>query len=342
MKHKKYGILGAGSIGCFIGANLAKAGFTTVLLGRKSIQEEVSSNGGITVSDWSGKEWKADLSNLKAETESARLKDSDVIFFTVKSQDTEAACEDLKKSISTKTVLVSFQNGVRNADIIKKYFPNNTVIAGMVPYNVLRLENAKFHLGTSGILYLDGNFSESADIQTDLISSGLETNTHTDMTGVLWGKLVFNLNNPVNALAGIPLKEELSDPDYRKILSSVMKEAIFIMKSAGIQPRRLGKMIPTLAPYVLSLPNFLFFRVASAMVKIDPKARSSMWEDLNRGRKTEIDYLNGEIEKLASSAGKKAPLSENIIRLIRNAELSQAEKKNYSAKELLTEIKKDI
>lgn len=341
MKNRTYGILGAGSIGCFIGANLAKAGFRTLLLGRKSIQEEVRANGGITVSDWKGNAWKADQ-NLSVETDSASLKDSDIIFFTVKSQDTESACKDLKEKIGTRTVLVSFQNGVRNASVIKKYFPENTVIAGMVPYNVLRQENAEFHLGTSGILYLDGNISESAEIQSDLISAGLETNTHQDMEGVLWGKLIFNLNNPINALAGIPLKEELSDPEFRKVLSSVMKEAIFIMKSAGIHPRRLGKMIPTAAPYVLSLPNFLFFRVASAMVKIDPEARSSMWDDLNRGQKTEIDYLNGEIVKLAASAGLKAPVSENIIRLIRKAESSSDDRKNYSAKELLLEIKKDI
>ena len=71
---------------------------------------------------------------------------------------------------------------------------------------------------------------------------------------------------------------------------------------------------------MLRLPTPLFRVVASAMLKIDPTARSSMWEDLKLGRKTEIDALQGAIIDLATKLGRRAPIAENIVAEIRKAE----------------------
>jgi 2-dehydropantoate 2-reductase len=78
-------------------------------------------------------------------------------------------------------------------------------------------------------------------------------------------------------------------------------------------------MVPALAPFVLSLPNWAFLRVAAAMVKVDPKARSSMLDDLERGRPTEIDYLNGEIVTLADRRHVPVPVNRRIIDLVKKA-----------------------
>ncbi len=97
-------------------------------------------------------------------------------------------------------------------------------------------------------------------------------------------------------------------------------EAFRIVKAEGIEPVSTPPLPASFTPFVLKLPDFLFQRIAASMVKIDPKARSSMWEDLQRGRRTEIDHLQGLIVELAKRHGLTAPLSTRILALIRNAE----------------------
>ena len=79
-------------------------------------------------------------------------------------------------------------------------------------------------------------------------------------------------------------------------------------------------MGPGLLPTLLRLPDALFTRVAATMLRIDPQARSSMWEDLQAGRRTEVDYLNGAVVTLARSLGLTAPANERLVALVRAAE----------------------
>jgi 2-dehydropantoate 2-reductase len=93
-------------------------------------------------------------------------------------------------------------------------------------------------------------------------------------------------------------------------------------------------MIPAVAPFVLSLPDMLFFRVASTMVKIDPQARSSMLDDLERHRVTEIDYLNGEVVRLGEAHGIPTPVNRKVIALVREAEGKRGGSPGISASRL--------
>jgi 2-dehydropantoate 2-reductase len=91
-------------------------------------------------------------------------------------------------------------------------------------------------------------------------------------------------------------------------------------------------------PIGLRLPDFLFFAVARAMVEIDPEARSSMAEDLERGRKTEIDHLNGEVVRLADEAGVPAPVNRRLVELIKAAERAGKSPPRFSAAELTARV----
>jgi len=144
------------------------------------------------------------------------------------------------------------------------------------------------------------------------------------MKSVLWGKLLLNLNNALNALSDKPLKVELSDRRWRKLLAAQMEEALAVMKAASIQPAKLAGVSPALLPTILRLPDWLFSRVARRMLAIDPQARSSMWEDLVHHRATEIDEFQGAILRLAAAAGTQAPVTERVIARIRNAERKNA------------------
>jgi 2-dehydropantoate 2-reductase len=152
---------------------------------------------------------------------------------------------------------------------------------------------------------------------------------------ILWSKLLMNLNNSINALAGVPLVEELSQRGYRKVLAASMREGLTALKRAGITSARLVKISPSWMPFMLSLPDWMFTRLAGAMLNIDPTARSSMWEDLERHRQTEIDYLNGEIVMLAEAYDLDAPVNRKIIALVKEAEKAGGGSPKMSAEQLL-------
>ncbi|MEP5571184.1 MAG: ketopantoate reductase C-terminal domain-containing protein, partial [Nitratireductor sp.] len=92
------------------------------------------------------------------------------------------------------------------------------------------------------------------------------------------------------------------------------------MKAAGIRPARIGRLRPGLLPAVLRLPDPLFRRLARRMLAVDPAARSSMWEDLERGRPTEVDQFQGAVIALAERHGLAAPANRAVLAAIRRAE----------------------
>lgn len=149
---------------------------------------------------------------------------------------------------------------------------------------------------------------------------GFAVEAHGDMKAVLWGKLLMNLNNALVALSGLPLATELADRRWRLILAGQIDEALTALKASGIEPARIAGLRPALLPKVLRLPDWLFKLLARRMLAIDPQARSSMWDDLQRGRPTEIDDLQGAILRLAGKAGTPVPTVQRIIALVRAAE----------------------
>jgi 2-dehydropantoate 2-reductase len=312
----KIGVHGAGSIGCFLGGRLIHAGHDVVLVGRMG--DEIRAHG-LTLTDFTGASLAIKAERVRYESDASALADREAILVTVKSAASEQAGREIGAH-NHAAVVVSFQNGVGNADVLRAQLPSHEVLAGMVPFNVVRRGDGRFHNGTSGPLELERG---APALEQALASAGFGVEVHADLKPVQWSKLLVNLNNALNALAGIPLREQLADRRYRLLMGALVKEGIAAMRAAGMKPVKIGKLSPTLAPLALSLPNFLFFRAAAAMVKIDPTARSSMWEDLERHRHTEVEYLNGEIVRLGQMHGVATPLNERVRALIHEAERAQ-------------------
>src|SRR5258705_2797530 len=149
---------------------------------------------------------------------------------------------------------------------------------------------------------------------------GLTIRSTDNIDGVQWGKLVLNLNNALNALADLPLRRQLSQRPWRWLFADQMAEGLAAIRAQGIKPVSPTPIPVSLLPPLLRLPNFIFEAMLGPTMKIDPEARSSMWEDLQRRRLTEIDYLQGVITEIAERRGLKAPLSRRIVELIRQAE----------------------
>jgi 2-dehydropantoate 2-reductase len=141
-----------------------------------------------------------------------------------------------------------------------------------------------------------------------------------DIAGVQWGKLLLNLNNALNALADLPLRRQLAQRAWRQLFADQIAEGLAAIKAEGIRPVSSTPIPPSWMPALLRLPDAVFAVLLASSMKIDPEARSSMWEDLQRGRPTEIDYLQGVITAIAGRHGLKAPLSHRIVTLIKSAE----------------------
>jgi 2-dehydropantoate 2-reductase len=138
------------------------------------------------------------------------------------------------------------------------------------------------------------------------------------MVPVQWGKLLVNLNNPVNALSGLSLREELADRNYRRAWARLIAEGLAVLQAGDIEPAKILAIPPATLVRLLPLPNVIFRMLARRMATVDPKASSSMADDLRRGRQTEIDDLCGAIVRLGMRVGVPAPANARTIELIRS------------------------
>src|SRR4051812_23516142 len=210
-------VMGAGSIGCYLGGTLAAAGANVTFVGRPRVIDALSAHG-LVLTDLDGARREVAASALRLATAvPPRLRPS-LVLLCVKSGATAAAAAELGASLPAGTLVVSMQNGVANAAVAAAAAPGLRVLAGMVPYNVAELGPGQFHRGTAGVLAAQDDAALRA--WPDAFErAGLPLELHADMRPVQWGKLLLNLNNPVNALSGLPLRDELLDAGYRRCLA---------------------------------------------------------------------------------------------------------------------------
>lgn len=309
-------VLGAGSIGCFVGGCWTAAGLPVRFVGRAAFAEAIA--GGLSLSDERG--WQYHLDQVDYGTDPSVLAEADIIALCVKSGATAAAADDIARYARPGAIVLSLQNGIGNIDVLREMLGARfALVRGMVPYNVAWLGGGRFHKGVAGQVWVEDG-EAMRDLRDRVGASPAGLTLSSDMLGVAWGKLLINLNNAVCALSGRPLAEELSQRDYRRVLAASMREGLALLSASRIEPAKVGAVGPKLLPWVMAAPDWLFTKIFMKKWKIDAKARSSMGDDLVAGRKTEVDVLNGELVRLADRLGRDAPVNRKVVELIRAAE----------------------
>ena len=326
-------VFGAGSIGCYVGGRLAATGTRVTFIGRPRLAAEVRQHG-LRLTDWLGADLRVAPDDVRFDTTPDVARKADLVMVTVKSAATAEVGGDLARLLKPGAVVVSFQNGIHNAEVLRELNPGATVLTGMVEFNVLNRGAGAFHHGTEGGLDVQAH-PALAPFLPAFAAAGLPLRQHGDMAGVMWAKLQLNLNNAINALAGVPLKEELSQRAFRRCIALAQRELLSLLEAAGIEPARI-KLPPRWLPALLDVPDGVFRVLAGKMLAIDPLARSSMWEDLQAGRATEIDYLNGEVVRLAASLNRTAPVNGRLVALVLEAE--KGGRRDWTGPELLAEL----
>ena len=308
-------VMGAGSVGCYIGACLQAAGATVDFVGRPRALDALCAHG-LRVTDLDGADLTLPAEALRLhECVPPRLEPA-LVLLCVKSTGTAEAARELAEQLPFNTLVLSLQNGLRNAELARSNGRGLRFLPGMVPYNIAELSPGHYHRGTTGQLAAQDPAALTA-WQPGFAAAGIPLELHADLAPVQWGKLLLNLNNPVNALSGLPLLAELLHAGHRRQFAALVHEALGVLHAAGITPAKLTPLAWPAFVRVLRLPTPLFRLLAAKMLRIDPRARSSMADDLALGRATEIDALCGEVVRLAQSIGSRAPLNEAMVARIR-------------------------
>ncbi|MFC9963002.1 2-dehydropantoate 2-reductase [Nocardia ignorata] len=327
-------VLGAGSVGVFVGGQLAAAGMEVIFVGRQRVLDDIAEHGlRLTDLDGGATEVGPDRFGLALAPDEPER--ADLVLVTVKSADTAAAARAVAGRLRPGTPVVSLQNGIGNDTVIREILPTSVVLAGMVMFNVVHRGEGRFHRASDGVVAIqdDPVVDRFADRFRE---AGLPLRRHRDLRPVQWAKLLLNLNNPINALSGRPLREELADRDYRRCLALTQSEALAVMNTARIRPAQLTPVPPELMVYLLRVPDSLFRRVFGRVLAIDPVARSSMADDLARGKRTEIAWLCGEIVRLGEMVGRPTPVNRRLVELIRAAE--SGDERRFSGSRLFAEL----
>lgn len=310
-------VMGAGSVGCFVGGLTQLAGVPVHFVGRPRVLAALRKHG-LRLTDQDGLDRQIPALELRLHEEPPAGIKPDLVLLCVKSGATAQAATALGLTLPLGTPVVSLQNGIGNAQAARDVAPQLHWHAGMVPFNIAEIAPGHYHRGTGGALAADGSPDDFAlpAWQTALARVGMPLKLHADLAPVQWGKLLLNLNNPVNALSGLPLRDELLQRGYRRVLAALQQEALELLEAAHRPVAQLTPLPPRRLLVLLRMPTFVFRLAAARMLRIDAKARSSMADDLAQGRTTEIDALCGEVVRLAHSLGRSAPLNLNMHKLV--------------------------
>lgn len=333
----KIAVLGAGAIGGYVGGRLAQAGLDVALVGRRDAMDEVTRDG-LTLVALDGARTHLGRPRLTATDDAGALARCDVVLVAVKLGDLGVALATVRAHAPDDALVVTLQNGVDAPDEAAALLGTGRVVAGMVSFNVVRGARAnELAQKTSGPVVLGSSDARAPELVSALLRAGVAARTHDDMRGVLWSKLVYNLNNAINALARLPLRTELADRGYRRIFAAAMREGLATAQALGVRARWVPPLMPHLAVRVLPLPDAVFTRVARAMIRIDPEARASLQGDLLRGRKTEVDALNGAVVRHGARVRVRAPVNAALVRLVHEAERAGPDYAPWSASALAVE-----
>ncbi|MEX0348197.1 MAG: 2-dehydropantoate 2-reductase [Paracoccaceae bacterium] len=308
-------IAGAGAIGCLTGGLLARGGHQVTLLGRVRVLDAVRAQG-LTVTDFSGLSVRLDAADLGLSENQACLAEAELVIVTVKTTATEEIAKQIASHAPPHAPVLSWQNGIGNAEVLRAGLPKRDIRAGMVPFNVVPQAEGRYHRATSGDIVIEAG---PGGLGQQLTVPDLRVTESDQIEAIQWGKLLINLNNALNALSGLTLQAQLLDRNWRHLMADQMAEALAVLKAAGIASESTTPLPTWMLPHVLRLPTPLFSRIAARMLIIDPHARTSMAYDLMAGRVTEIGTLQGEIIALGQSHNRPTPLCQKVAGLIRSA-----------------------
>ena len=302
-------VVGAGAIGCYFGGMLARAGANVTLIGRHQHVDAIKRDGLLLQSrEFSG------YIPVAATEHMAAVGGAGLVLFCVKSADTDDAAWAMAPQLAADAAVLSLQNGVNNVERIRRHV-KAPVIAGLV-YAAAEMSGpgAVRHTG-GGSLVIGRLNALPGDRETDprLLSeiaalftgAGIAVKISADIAAELWSKLVMNCAyNAISALSRAPYGRMVALPEIREVMRQTVDEVVQVARAKGI--RLPGDMVDAA------------FRLADAM----PATLSSTAQDILKGKRTEIDHLNGYVVREGEALGIPTPANRTLNALVKLLELT--------------------
>ena len=311
-------IVGAGAVGCYLGTMLAQSSaFDLSFIGRERMALEAAAYG-LTAEDLEGSCYQ--LKSPAVYTELEALRTAQLVLVTVKALDLSELLPQLAHHLSADCVVVAMQNGVALAPLYQQFL-SQPVLRAIVPFNVVKIKPG-FYARTTGAAMI-WQQTEDPKIQAvleQLNRQGIKSKQTENIKAAEFGKLMLNLNNAINALSDLPLQQQLLQRPYRLLLAAAMKELLDLCRRLNIESYSYTAIPNPYLPLIMQSPDWLFKRLAKKMLAISPQARSSMWDDIQAGKTTEIDFLNGAVVTLAQQLNLDAPVNRLLVQLVKRKE----------------------
>jgi 2-dehydropantoate 2-reductase len=288
-------VMGAGAVGCYYGGMLARAGHEVVLIGRPQHVEAI---------DRSGLRLEAQSFDeripLAASTQASAVQGAKLVLFCVKSTDTQSAALEIKPFLAPDTLVLSLQNGVENADEVRKVIAQPVAAAVVYVATEMAGPGHVRHHGR-GELVIEPS-SASAEVAQALIAAGVPTEISDNVRGALWAKLILNCAyNALSAITQLPYGRLVKGEGVTTVMRDIVDECLAVAKADGVTiPGDIDKAVRMIAETM-------------------PGQYSSTAQDLSRGKRSEIDHLNGLIVRRGDALGVATPsnrLLHTLVKLI--------------------------
>ena len=301
-------VFGAGAIGSVLGGFLAKAGHEVTFLGRPWHIDAIRQHG-LTITGLWGNHTIRHLGTAASLDDITRDPAFDWIFVCVKAHQTAEAASALPALLGRQTLVCAFQNGLGNYETLIQQVPSSRVALGRVIFGV-EIEPGRVHVTVCADDVLIGATDEHfpsqslTELAAALKTSGIPSRVTSTILVVLWSKVLYNCAlNGLSTLLEVPYGKLLEQRVTRQMMQSVIEEAYRVTAAHRI----------TLEPSTAQAYCALLFE---RLIPTTAVHRSSMLQDVRRGKPTEIDAMNGALVRLATQAGLAAPINALVTRLV--------------------------
>lgn len=290
--------MGAGAVGCYFGGMLARAGHAVTLIARPAHVQAMEATGLRMETKTFDEQVR-----LSASTDASAVQGADLVLFCVKSTDTEAAGALIRPHLAPHALVLCLQNGVDNADRLRMVLPDHTAAAAVV-YVATEMAgpgHVKHH--GRGDLVIEPS---AAAVAPALAAAGIAAEVSDNVRGALWLKLILNsAYNAVSAIAQLPYGKTAVGEGVQDVMRDVVNECLAVAKAEGVQ----------VAGDVDAAIRMIFETM--------PGQFSSTAQDLARGKKSEIDYLNGLVVRRGQALGIATPANRVLWALVKLLESKQ-------------------
>ena len=286
-------VMGAGAVGCYFGGMLARAGHEVTLIGRPSHMEAVLRDGL-----WLDTQTFSEHVRLQASVDVAAVAGTQLLLFCVKSTDTIHAAKQIAPYLQSDAVVLSLQNGVDNATALQSVLSQQVIPAVVYVATEMAGPGHVRHNGRGELVI--GEAASSAGVATLLGAAGIPVEVSANVTGALWAKLIVNCAyNALSAITQMPYGRLVQGEGVEQLMREVVNECLTVATAIGV-----------------SVPGDSFEDVAR-IARTMADQYSSTAQDLKRGKRSEIDHLNGYVVRQAQALGIKAPANQTLHTLVR-------------------------